>query len=178
MPAVSASKNPAGPKAGEGSDMLPYPLLSASLVIMWLALNGFTLGHLILGCIVAVFASWGMASLRPAKPRLRKWYLLPKLVGIVLYDIVRSNIAVASIILGGHRRQFKSGFITVPLDVESPMALAVLAVVVTSTPGTAWLEYNSLNRTVLIHVLDLVDEAEWQTLIKGRYEALLMEIFE
>ncbi len=58
------------------------------------------------------------------------------------------------------------------------MALAVLAVVVTSTPGTAWLEYNSLNRTVLIHVLDLVDEAEWQTLIKGRYEALLMEIFE
>jgi len=126
--------------------MLPYPLLSASLVVMWLALNGFTLGHLILGCIVSVFASWGMASLRPVKPRLSKWYLLPKLVGIVLYDIVRSNIAVASIILTGRMRNHKSGFITV-------------------------------NRTVLIHVLDLIDEAEWQALIKGRYEALLLEIF-
>lgn len=158
--------------------MLPYPLLSASLVIMWLALNGFTLGHLILGSVVAVFASWGMASLRPAKPRMPKWYLLPKLVGIVLYDIVRSNIAVASILVAGRGRRFRSGFITVPLDLQNPTALAVLAVVVTSTPGTAWLEYNSLSRTVLIHVLDLVDEAEWQSLIKGRYEALLMEIFE
>lgn len=158
--------------------MLPYPLLSASLVLMWLALNGFTLGHLILGCVVSVFASWGMASLRPAKPRLPKWYLLPKLVAIVLYDIVRSNIAVASILVAGRKGRFKSGFMSVPLDLENPTALAVLAVIVTSTPGTAWLEYNSLNRTVLIHVLDLVDEAEWRTLIKGRYEALLMEIFE
>ena len=158
--------------------MLPYPLLSASLVLMWLALNGFTLGHLLLGCIVSVFASWGMAALRPAKPRLPKWYLLPKLLGIVLYDIVRSNIAVASILVTGGMGKRKSGFVTVPLDLENPTALAVLAVLVTSTPGTAWLEYNSLNRTVLIHVLDLVDEEEWQTLIKGRYEALLMEIFE
>ena len=158
--------------------MLPYPLLSASLVLMWLALNGFTLGHLILGSIVSVFASWGMAALRPAKPRLPKWYLLPKLVGIVLYDIVRSNIAVASILLSGGKRRHKAGFMTVPLDLENPTALAVLAVVVTSTPGTAWLEYNSLNRTVLIHVLDLVDEEAWRRLIKTRYEALLMEIFE
>ncbi|CAK7260069.1 MULTISPECIES: Na+/H+ antiporter subunit E [unclassified Shinella] len=158
--------------------MLPYPLLSASLVIMWLALNGFTPGHLILGCIVSVFASWGMAALRPVKPRLPKWYLLPKLVGIVLYDILRSNLAVASILLTGGRRKHKSGFITVPIELENPTALAVLAVVITSTPGTAWLEYNSLSKTVLIHVLDLVDEAEWQALIKTRYEALLMEIFK
>ena len=158
--------------------MLPYPLLSASLVIMWLALNGFTLGHLILGCIVAVFASWGMASLRPAKPRLPKWYLLPKLLAIVLYDIVRSNIAVASILVTGRRGRFKSGFMTVPLDLEDPTALAVLSVIITSTPGTAWLEYNSLSRTVLIHALDLVDEEAWRVLIKTRYEALLMEIFE
>ena len=158
--------------------MLPYPLLSASLLLMWLSLNGFTLGHLILGGVVSVFASWGMAALRPAKPRLPKWYLLPKLTGIVLYDIVRSNIAVASILIAGRRTRFTSGFITVPLDLQNPTALAVLAVVITSTPGTAWLEYNSLSRTVLIHVLDLVDEAEWQVLIKGRYEALLMEIFE
>lgn len=158
--------------------MLPYPLLSASLVLMWLALNGFTLGHLILGCMVAVFASWGLAALRPAKPRLPKWYLLPRLVGIVLYDIVRSNIAVASILVMGRRAKFTSGFMIVPLDLKDPTALAVLSVIVTSTPGTAWLEYNSLNRTVLIHVLDLVDEMEWRRLIKTRYEALLMEIFE
>ena len=29
-----------------------------------------------------------------------------------------------------------------------------------------------------LYVLDLVDEEEWRLLIKGRYEVLLMEIFE
>jgi len=157
--------------------MLPYPLLSLSLVVMWLAINGFTLGQLILGSIVSVLASWGMAALRPSKPRLRKWYLLPKLVGIVLYDIIRSNIAVVSLLLGGGGHKRRSDFITVPLDLKDPTALAILAVIVTSTPGTAWLEYNSLSSTVLIHVFDLVEEAEWQDLIKNRYEKLLMEIF-
>lgn len=158
--------------------MLPYPLLAFSLVIMWMLLNSFSIGHLVLGSIVAVFASWAMASLRPAKPRLPRWYLLPKLVGIVLYDIVRSNIAVATIIFegGGHER--KSGFMVIQIDLKDKTALAVLAVVLTSTPGTAWLEYNSAQGTVLIHVLDLVDESVWRDLIKNRYEKLLMEIFE
>jgi multicomponent K+:H+ antiporter subunit E len=30
----------------------------------------------------------------------------------------------------------------------------------------------------MIHVLDLVDENEWIRTIKGRYERLLLEIFE
>ena len=29
-----------------------------------------------------------------------------------------------------------------------------------------------------VHVLDLVDESEWVERIKGRYERLLLEIFE
>ncbi|CDZ37721.1 Multicomponent Na+/H+ antiporter, subunit 5 [Neorhizobium galegae bv. officinalis] len=157
--------------------MLPYPLLTLSLILMWLLLNGFTPGHLVLGVLVAVFASWAMASLRPDKPRLVKWYLLPKLFGIVLYDIVKSNIAVARIILRSGRRSHNPGFLTVPLDIENHTAIAVLAVVLTSTPGSAWLEYDSNDRTVLLHVLDIDNEAEWRNTIKNRYEKLLMEIF-
>ncbi|MDX3924238.1 MAG: Na+/H+ antiporter subunit E [Shinella sp.] len=156
--------------------MLPHPLLALSLVVMWLLLNGFTFGHLILGGLVAIIASWGMAALRPSKPKIRGWYLLPKFVGVVLYDIVRSNIAVAGVILSGRRRH--SGFMTVNLDLKDTTALAILAVVMTSTPGTAWLEYNSADGTVLIHVLDLVDEETWRDLIKNRYERMLMEIFQ
>lgn len=162
---------------GRPTDLLPYPLLTLSLIIMWLLLNGFTLGQLVLGIIVAVFASWAMASLRPDKPKLRKWYLLPKLFGIVLYDIVRSNLAVASIILKGWPKGHSSSFLIIPLEIEDQTALAVLAVILTSTPGSAWLEYDSHERTVLLHVLDLVDEAQWTALIKNRYEKLLLEIF-
>lgn len=157
--------------------MFPYPLLTIALLLMWLLLNDFTLGHLLLGSIVAVFASWGMAALRPDKPKLRKWYLLPKLFAIVMVDIIRSNLAVSWVILRGRAEGHQSSFINLPLDIDDPTALAVLAVVITSTPGSAWLEYDSRRRSVLIHVLDLIDEDEWRDQLKNRYEKLLLEIF-
>jgi multicomponent K+:H+ antiporter subunit E len=157
--------------------MLPYPLLTLFLIGMWLLLNGFSLGHLLLGTLVAVFASWAMASLRPDKPKLKKWYLLFKLLAVVVYDILRSNLAVAAVILRGRPRGHTSGFLLVPLEIEDRTALALLAVILTSTPGSAWLEYDSHDRTVLLHVLDLVDEEGWIETIKNRYEKLLMEIF-
>ncbi len=160
------------------SRVFPYPLMMASLVVMWLALAGFSLGQLIVGVAVALAAGQGLAALHPAKPRLRRWELIPRLIAIVLYDIVRSNIAVVRIILGGSRVERRSGFVSIPLDLRDPLGLAILSIIVTSTPGTAWFDYNSSRGVLLIHVFDLVDEDGWRMLIKNRYEHLLMEIFE
>jgi len=157
--------------------MLPHPLLALTLILMWLLLNGFTLGQLILGIIVAVFASWGMASLRPEKPRLRKWYLLPKLFFRVVFDVLKSNVAVAWIILRGRSHKATPGFVVLELRVRDQIPLALLAVILTSTPGSAWLEYDSNDNTVLLHVLDLENEAQWRDTVANRYESLLMEIF-
>ena len=151
------------------SRVLPYPVMTASLVVMWMALNSFSLGHLLLGTMIAVVAGRAMAALQPS---------IPRLIGIVLLDILRSNLAVAGIILQGRRRQRAAGFVAIPLDLRDKTGLAVLACIVTSTPGTAWIEYASDSSVVLIHVLDLVDEEAWVVLIKSRYEAMLMEIFE
>jgi multicomponent K+:H+ antiporter subunit E len=158
--------------------VLPYPLMMASLVVVWLALTSFTLGQLVVGVAVALVAGQGLARLHPAKPRLRRWQLIPKLIAIVLYDIVRSNIAVVSIILGGSHRKRRSGFVSIPLELRDPTGLAVLSLIITSTPGTAWFDYNGAHGMLLIHVFDLVDEEGWRHLIKSRYEYLLMEIFE
>jgi multicomponent K+:H+ antiporter subunit E len=158
------------------SRILPYPLLAASLVLMWMLLNAFSLGHFLLGIVVALIASRAVAALQIPKPRLRRWQLIPQLLGIVLYDILRSNIAVAGIILTG--REHVSGFVAIPLDLRDRNGLAVLSCIVTSTPGTAWIEYAADSGILVIHVLDLVSEEEWVDLIKDRYESLLMEIFE
>lgn len=156
----------------------PYPLMMSSLVLMWLLLTNFSLGQLLVGIVVAIVAGQGLAALHPAKPQLRRWDLIPKLVAIVLYDIIRSNIAVAQIILLGRRQDSKSGFMTIPLDLRDELGLAILAIIVTSTPGTAWIDYNSTRGTLLLHVFDLVDDDDWVSLIKNRYEYLLREIFE
>lgn len=158
--------------------IFPHPLLMIFLIIMWLLLTHFSLGQLIVGSAIAFIAVQGMAALQPDKPRIKRWDLLLKLTGIVLYDIVRSNIAVARIILQGSKRARKSGFMTIPLDLRDSTGLAALAVIITSTPGTAWLDYNAARGTLLLHVFDLVDETVWLDLIKNRYEYLLREIFE
>jgi multicomponent K+:H+ antiporter subunit E len=70
--------------------------------------------------------------------------LIPRLVLIVLYDIVRSNIAVASIILRAGDRNRKSGFMNRAFGLADRDGACLFALVIlTSTPGTAWLDYNS-----------------------------------
>jgi multicomponent K+:H+ antiporter subunit E len=70
-----------------------------------------------------------------------------------------------------------SGFVELPLELRDPYGLATLACIITSTPGTVWVDFNATSGILTIHVLDLVDETEWVHIIKGRYERLLLEIF-
>jgi multicomponent K+:H+ antiporter subunit E len=159
------------------SRVLPYPILTAALLVMWLLLTSFSVGQFLLGAIVAAAASRAMAALQPSKPRLRRWQLIPLLVGTVTWDILLSNLAVAGIILRGQSKR-ASGFVSIPLDLRDKTGLSVLACIITSTPGTAWIEYTPETGVLMIHILDLVDEEKWIALIKSRYEAPLMEIFE
>ncbi len=68
--------------------------------------------------------------------------------------------------------------IEIELETRNRTALALLAIIVTATPGTAWLGWNPRRGVLLLHVFDLVDEAQWQDLIKNRYEKALREILE
>jgi multicomponent K+:H+ antiporter subunit E len=96
----------------------------------------------------------------------------------VTADIARSNIAVARIILGGGQGRRTPGFVVIPLQLRDRTGLAILACIITSTPGTAWVECHPGSGRLRIHVLDLVEEQYWIEVIKQRYESLLLEIFE
>src|SRR3546814_1340315 len=115
-----------------------------------------------------------MLSLQVEPPRVRIGWAVVRLSGIVLADIVHSNIAVAKIILVNPPDRH-SDFIELPTQLRSPYALAVLALIITATPGSLWVQHDANRHVILIHVLDLVDEAEWTGLIRDRYERLLME---
>lgn len=158
--------------------LMPYPILSAVLLAMWLLLNqSLSPGHILLGCIIGVAGGLAISTLQIPSGRVRRPTAMVRLAFIVLVDIIRSNIAVAGIVLVPGRIA-QSGFMTVPLDIRNPYALAILACIITSTPGTVWVNFDTTQGKLLIHVLDLVDEATWTHLIKNRYERLLMEIFE
>jgi multicomponent K+:H+ antiporter subunit E len=159
--------------------LLPFPLMSASLLILWLLLNQtLSLGHLLLGSALALAGGFALSALQPPQGRVRRPGAILRLSALVLADIVRSNIAVGRIILGVGGREPTSGFVLVPLDLRNPYGLAALACIITSTPGTLWVNFDSAEGVLTIHVLDLIDESEWVRTIKDRYERHLLEIFE
>lgn len=156
------------------------PVLTAWLVGMWLLLNQtLSLAHVALGLVLAVALAAGSRALRPLQPRIRRARLVPALLVLVLRDILRSNVGVARIVLGFVAgRQVRSGFVKIPLELTDPHGLAVLAGIVTATPGTVWVGLDLATSTLTLHVLDLRDESEWIAWVKGRYERLLLQIFE
>lgn len=160
--------------------LLPYPLLAIAFLVLWLLLvERISPGALLLGAALALAASGVLAALGMPKGRLGRLRLVPGLLFDVLVEVVRSNNAVARIILQprepGARR---AGFVRIPLDMRSPYGLSALACIVTATPGTVWVEHDAREGTMLLHVLDLVDEETWVRTIKDKWERRLMEIFE
>jgi multicomponent K+:H+ antiporter subunit E len=155
-------------------------LLAVGLFVMWLLLNNsFSVGHVLLGAALAIFIARGSLDMRPLQPSVKRLHVAVALIGHVLIDIVRSNIAVARVVLGLTKgRPVTPGFMGVPLDMRDPHGLAMLAIIVTSTPGTVWVDLDEQTNELTLHVLDLQDEPRWIAMIKQRYERPLMEIFE
>lgn len=159
--------------------ILPYPILSLGLFVASILLSASVAPpSLALAVLLALLAPTIMLALGVDRVRVKAPIAIIRLAINVVGDIVRSNWAVSHIILGRRRHERTSGFIHIPLDLRDRYGLAVLAIIITSTPGTLWVEYESATGRLLLHVLDLVDEETWVRLIKDRYERRLMEIFE
>lgn len=157
---------------------LPYPLLSGLLVLIWLVLKqSLSPGTILLGIVLGVGLARVFALLRPPKARIRNYLPIPRLLLRVVFDIVRSNFAVARLVLRGDGH-VRSGFVAIPLTLTDRHGLAVLACIITSTPGTIWVSYDPVGDMLLIHVLDLVDGQDWIDTIQQRYERPLLEIFQ
>ncbi len=159
---------------------LPFPLYSLVLALLWLALNGSVEPvHMLLGLALGWGGALALAQLQAPLGRVRRRVVPASiLAAVLLADIVRSNVAVARIAFNPNTRGRTSGFLSMPLALRHPGALAVLACIITATPGTSWARYDAETNVLTIHVLDLVDEAAWVAQFKARYERLLLEIFQ
>jgi multicomponent K+:H+ antiporter subunit E len=159
--------------------LLPAPLLSALLFVLWLVLNPpLGAGQAILGAIVAVALPAIAAPLRPLRARLRRPATVVRLLLIVGLGVLRSNLDVARGIFRLRARPSTGAFVKVPLELTDPSALAVLAMITTVVPGTVWTELAIDHSAVLLHVFDVENEAAFVADFKARYERPLKEIFE
>lgn len=157
---------------------LPQPLFSLFLWLVWLLLvNTVAPGHLLLGALLAVILPLLTSRFWPDQPRIHSPWKLLRYIAVLLWDIGLANLAVAKLILGPTHK-LHPAFIRLPLDLESEFAITVLASTISLTPGTVSSDLSPDRKTLLIHALDVADEAEVIAHIKQRYEQPLKEIFK
>jgi multicomponent K+:H+ antiporter subunit E len=157
---------------------LTFPMLWVLLTAMWLLLyQSAAPAHWLLGALVAYVAVSVYALLQPPIRLLHRAGALAELLAIWAFDIVRSNIGVARIVIRLRSYRYTTAFLDIPLRTRNPAALAVLACIITSNPGTVWGRYDAEANVLTMHILDLIDEDEWLRIIQDRYERRLLEIF-
>ena len=158
--------------------LIPHPLLSLTLVLVWFGLvNTFTLGNLILGTAFGLIIPMITAAYWPDRPKIRRPFKVAEYMLIVLWDIVVANVLVAQIILFKRNEAIRSHWIPVPLELTSAEAITVLAGTITMTPGTVSAVLSADGGCILVHCLHTDDPDGVRDQIKSRYEARLLEIF-
>ena len=159
--------------------VLPAPLVSLGVFVVWLLLNqSLSRGHLVLAMLLALGLPVMFKELRPQKVRVRHLGTVLRLCWTVVVDTTQSNIAVLRFLLLPRTRRHSADFVKIPLELRDPNGLAVLAMIVCITPGTVWAELSRDRSMLMLHVLEVHDREAIVRHVQTRYERPLMEIFE
>jgi multicomponent K+:H+ antiporter subunit E len=171
------------PPPPKGTEMikrfLPHPVLSVTLVIVWLLLvNGWSLNSLVFAVVLGIAVPIFTQPYWPDMPKLRNPVAIVGYMLVVLYDICKANIEVALIVMFKPNAKLQPAWVCIPLDLRTPEAITVLAGTITMTPGTVSSDIAADGRSLLVHCLNAPDPDAVVAEIKHRYERRLKEIFE
>jgi multicomponent K+:H+ antiporter subunit E len=159
--------------------LVPAPLLSLALVVLWLALaRKASVGQLLLALALGLAVPFMTVALRQMTIRVRRPLTVLRYLLTVGYDVIASNLEVAAGVLLSVKRPPAARFVIVPLELREPIGLTVLAMVTTVVPGTVWSELALDRSALLLHVWSVDDEPAFVARFKARYETPLREIFE
>jgi multicomponent K+:H+ antiporter subunit E len=152
--------------------------MSLLLAVLWLLMQqslapAHLLSALALGLVVPRLVHGFLG--RAARPRAL--VLALRFAGVVLWDIVVSNLTVARLVLGPSSRP-RPAWVPIRLDLRHPTGITLLATIITTTPGTVSCVVDDEGGQILVHALDCDDPQAAAAEMKARYEAPLRAIFD
>ncbi|MCS6810516.1 MAG: Na+/H+ antiporter subunit E [Tepidimonas sp.] len=154
----------------------PHPVVSLLLAATWLALvRSVEPVHLLGAVLLAWAVPYGLTPWLPEASRL-DWRAALRLMGVVLWDIVVANVTVARLTLGPMGR-LQPAWVRVPLACDHPRVRALLASIITMTPGTVSAVVDERRGCLWVHVLHCTDPAALVQEIQTRYEAALLQVW-
>lgn len=155
---------------------LDHPVLSLLIGAAWLLLQQSVLvPQLIVAAILALLLPRLLHGFLGHGMRLRRPLVALRFFFVVLWDIVVANVVVAWIVVSPTSRP-SPAWVPVPLDIRDPVAISLLATIITTTPGTVSCVVDDVDHVIHVHALDCSDVPALAAQIKSRYERPLAEI--
>jgi multicomponent Na+:H+ antiporter subunit E len=149
------------------------------LSLVWAAVTGvFSLPNLLLGAVVALAATYLLRSHLGDRVVSRRSWAVLRLMWLFVYELVLSGVRVAVLVLSPNMHaKLKPGFVAFPLAVKSDGEIALLANLITLTPGTLSVDVSADRKTLLIHVLVIREADALVAEIANGFERRVMEVF-
>ncbi len=156
--------------------VLPHPFVSLIVVCSWMMLaHSAAPFDIFMGLLLGLIIPKLVQPFIVRTPNIQ-WMQAVKLFFVVLYDIIISNLRVAKQVLGPTKNLHPKWY-RVPLDTDHEHVNTLLAMIITTTPGTVSAGIDQERGDILVHALSS-DDPESEILdIKQRYEQPLITIF-
>lgn len=156
--------------------IFPHPVVSVIVACSWLMLaNNLEATSLAMALLLALVLPYLVKPFIECTPSIR-WSFAIKLFFVVFWDVIVSNFKVAKLVLGP-MEQLSPKWFRVPLDTQHEQVNTLLAMIITTTPGTVSAGIDQDRGDILVHALSTEDIDAEIALIKQRYEQPLMQIF-
>ncbi|MHA3059190.1 Na+/H+ antiporter subunit E [Acinetobacter sp. ANC 4636] len=157
-------------------DRLPHPFVSVMVGLSWLMLShSLDASDLLMAALLAILIPKLLQHFITHTPHIDSKQAI-RLFFVVLYDVIIANFVVAKLVLGSTEKLQPKWF-RVPLDSQHEQVNSLLAMIITTTPGTVSAGIDQERGDILVHALSCSDPQAEIDQIKQRYEAPLLKIF-
>ncbi len=164
------------PKKALFTRWFPHPLISVLVGLSWLMLaHSLDMQSLLMAIILAIFIPYLVRGFIDRTPSIN-WIAAIKLFFVVFKDIIVANLYVTKLVLGSSKNLHPKWF-RVPLETQNEEVNTLLAMIITTTPGTVSAGIDQDRGDILVHALSTDNPEQEIKTIKDRYEKPLMTIF-
>lgn len=151
----------------------------AGLTVLWAAVTGgFALPNLLLGAVLAGLVTYLLRD-RAATPGIwRRLRAALSLAGLFFYELMVSAVRVAPLVLTPRLdARLKPAIVAFPLSVTRDAEIALLANLITLTPGTLSVDVSEDKRFLFVHALTVEDRQALIAEIASGFEARVKAVF-
>ncbi|GAA0136495.1 Na+/H+ antiporter subunit E [Paenibacillus sp. YSY-4.3] len=151
-------------------------LLNFLIAVIWMFLNNdWSVSGLVVGYAIGLILIGLFGRLWPQGFYMRKVWAILKLLVLFIRELFKSSFVVIGQVLSP-KLNIRPGIFAYTTELKSDWEVAILANLITLTPGTLTLDVSRDGSILYIHAMDLGDVDELCSEIRSTFEKAIMEV--